>query len=148
MSAINIPDMSYIVKEHGLSIVPLDVSLTTVAPKIENLEHLITERTKLIILAHVYGKRYDLTPFLTVARKYRLPVIEDCAEVFTGLDYTGHPDVDLSMFSFGTIKNNTSFGGAMVKVSLCCFLWPKIYLSFSFSPTHHIRVLLSPVNNV
>ena len=118
MSAINIPDMSLIVKAHGLNIVPLDISLLTVTPKIENLEHLITEKTRLIVLAHIYGRRYDLSPFIAVAHKYKLPVIEDCAEIFTGLEYTGHPQADLSMFSFGTIKNCTSFGGSIVKVRL------------------------------
>lgn len=43
-------------------------------------------------------------------------VIEDCAECFSGFSYLGHPDSDISMFSFGAIKFYTSFGGAIAKV--------------------------------
>ena len=50
MSAVNIPDMSQIVKAHRLNIVPLDISLMSVTPKIENLEHLITDKTRLVVV--------------------------------------------------------------------------------------------------
>lgn len=41
---------------------------------------------------------------------------QDCAQSFAGMAYTGHQDADVSMFSFGTIKTATSFGGAILRV--------------------------------
>ena len=116
MSAVNIPDMVTIAKHHKLRIVSLDLSIKTCAPKIELLESLITSNTVAILLAHIYGKWYNLEPFLEMAQKYNLKVIEDCAEGFHGYNVIGHPDADVSLFSFGSIKTQTCFGGAVSKV--------------------------------
>jgi dTDP-4-amino-4,6-dideoxygalactose transaminase len=113
--------MLEIVKHHKLCPVPLDISIETTAPKIELLEHLITDKTKLIILAHVYGKWFNTDGFLDIAERYNIPVIEDCAEGFCGFDYIGNPRSDLCLFSFGVIKFNTAFGGAIAKVSFMYF---------------------------
>ena len=43
-------------------------------------------------------------------------VIEDCAEGFCGFRRIGHTRTDIALFSFGPIKYNTSFGGAVAKV--------------------------------
>ncbi len=116
MSAINIPDMIYVVRDHGIKIVPMDVNLDTLAPKIELLESLITNRTVGLLLAHVYGRQFDMTPFIQMAQKHNLKVIEDCAESFTGFELIGHPQSDISLFSFGAIKYYTALGGAIAKI--------------------------------
>jgi FAD/FMN-containing dehydrogenase len=43
-------------------------------------------------------------------------VLEDCAQAFTGVDYTGHPETDAAMFSFGSIKTATSLVGALARL--------------------------------
>jgi dTDP-4-amino-4,6-dideoxygalactose transaminase len=48
---------------------------------------------------------------LGFARKHSLLVIEDCAQAFAGRDYSTHPETDVSMFSFGSIKTATALGG-------------------------------------
>lgn len=116
MSAINIPDMVQIVRHHKLRIVSLDIDLETTSPKIELLESLISKKTVAILLAHIYGKRFDMEPFVRVAKRHGLCVIEDCAECFSGLQYLGHPESDISLFSFGVIKFYTAFGGALLKI--------------------------------
>jgi FAD/FMN-containing dehydrogenase len=43
-------------------------------------------------------------------------VFEDCAQAFTGPNYTGHPETDVAMFSFGSIKTMTTLGGALLRL--------------------------------
>ena len=116
VSALNIPDMVHVIRHHGIEVVPLDVNLDTMAPRIELLESLITERTVGILVAHIYGKWVDMTKFVSAAQSHGLVLLEDCAEVFCGLDRIGHPQTDVALFSFGVIKTSTAFGGAIAKI--------------------------------
>ncbi|CAH1277497.1 Hypp9665, partial [Branchiostoma lanceolatum] len=54
MSAINIPDMARVVRHHGVRVIPIDVHVETLSPKVELLEGLITERTVAVLVAHLY----------------------------------------------------------------------------------------------
>eukprot|EP00743_Colponemidia_sp_Colp-15_P005348 GILK01005750.1.p1 GENE.GILK01005750.1~~GILK01005750.1.p1 ORF type:complete len:424 (+),score=54.88 GILK01005750.1:45-1316(+) len=116
MTAINIPDMPAVLRAHGILPVPVDIDFDTLAPAVEDIERLITPNTKILLLAHIYGTRFCMDPYVALAKKYKLDLIEDVAEGFDGLDYIGHPDSDLSLFSFGTIKVATAFGGGMATV--------------------------------
>lgn len=116
MTAINIPEMSRILRYHGLIPVPVDLNLDTLAASPEAVEKAITPRTKCIVVAMVYGTRYDLGPIAEVAKRHRLPIFEDCAEGFCGIQYSGSSHAAVSMFSFGPIKTCTAFGGAVAVV--------------------------------
>ena len=54
----------------------------------ENIEPLVTERTKAIMVVHLYGRVCDMKPINEVARKYGLKVIEDVAQA-QGVSYEG-----------------------------------------------------------
>jgi len=116
MSAINIPDMLRIVHAHRLKIVSLDINIETLAPKIQLLDALVTERTKVLVVSSIYGRRFNMAPVVSAARTHGLIVIEDSAESFCGFDYLGYEESDLALFSFGPIKHHTAFGGAIAKV--------------------------------
>lgn len=116
MSAINIPDMSKIVLSHRLVVVPLDVSIDTLEPKIDLLPKLVSNKTVAIVVAHIYGKIINMQPIIDMAAQFGLIVIEDRAECFCGFDHVGHPSSDLVLFSFGVMKFYTSFGGGIGKV--------------------------------
>lgn len=116
MSAVNIPDMLRIVHAHQLKIVSLDVDIDTMAPKIQLLDTLVTDRTKVLVVASIYGRRFNMAPVVLAARSHGLLVVEDCAESFSGVDYLGDEESDLALFSFGPIKHQTAFGGAIAKV--------------------------------
>lgn len=116
MSAINIPDMTKVVKHHNLKIVPWDISIETTGPKIELLPSLVSSRTVAIIVAHIYGKWYNMDPIIDIAERHNIPVIEDCAETFCGFERIGNPRSDLVLFSFGVIKFCTAMGGAIAKI--------------------------------
>jgi perosamine synthetase len=68
-------------------------------------------------VAHLFGGQVEMAPILEVAHRHGLLVIEDCAQAFAGAQYQGHAGADVSMFSFGTIKNSTALGGAILRVS-------------------------------
>ena len=52
------------------------------------IESKITEGTKAILPVHLYGQPADMEPILELAKKYKLKVIEDCAQAF-GARYRG-----------------------------------------------------------
>jgi decaprenylphospho-beta-D-ribofuranose 2-oxidase len=116
MSALTIKEMVNIAKHHGLVPIPLDIESGTLAPEIATIENAITDKTRAIVIAHLFGTRMPMGPVIELAKKRGLVVIEDCAQAFTGPDYTGHPETDVAMFSFGSIKTMTSLGGALLRV--------------------------------
>ena len=81
------------------------------------IEPLITERTKAIVVVHLYGTVADMDPILAIARKHNLKVVEDCAQCFGGV-YKGKKAGtigDVGCFSFCQSKHFTTGGeGGMV----------------------------------
>ena len=74
----------------------------------------ITAKTKGIIPVHLYGQPVDMDPILELARKYRLWVIEDCAQAHLA-QYKGQTVGtmgDIATFSFYPGKNLGAMGDA------------------------------------
>lgn len=78
------------------------------------IEERITDKTKAIIVAHVYGHPADMAKIMAIAKKHNLKVIEDCAEVH-GATYDGKmcgTFGDIACFSFyGNKIISTGEGG-------------------------------------
>ena len=84
--------------------------------KVEDIESLITEKTKAIMAVHIYGLTVDMDPLLEIAKKHNLKVIEDAAEVI-GQTYREKPCGsfgDISTLSFYPNKHITTGEGGMV----------------------------------
>jgi perosamine synthetase len=80
------------------------------------IEAKITERTRAIVIVHIYGLPADMDPVIEVAKKYRLKIIEDAAEMH-GQTYRGKPCGsfgEVSIFSFYPNKHITTGEGGMV----------------------------------
>lgn len=78
------------------------------------IEAAITERTKAIMPVHLYGRACDMDPIMEIAGKYRLRVIEDCAQAH-GATYKGRKIGtfgDAAGFSFYPGKNLGALGDA------------------------------------
>ena len=78
------------------------------------IESAITERTKAIMPVHLYGQPCDMDSVLTVAGKYNLKVIEDCAQAH-GATYKGRKVGsfgEVAGFSFYPGKNLGALGDA------------------------------------
>ena len=115
-TALNIKGMPKIARRHGLVPVPIDLDLETMAPLPESLERAVSPNAKAIVVAPLMGSRFDMKPVIEFARRHELLVIEDCAQAFNGPQFTGHPESDVTLFSFGTLKFSTALGGALVRV--------------------------------
>lgn len=116
VSAITHPDMVRILEAHGLVVVPVDLDLATLSPRLELAERLVTPKTRAVLVAHLFGGRFAMEPLVAFAKRHRLQLWEDCAQAFTGPGDTGDPHTDVSMYSFGALKTGTALGGALLKV--------------------------------
>jgi perosamine synthetase len=116
VSAVTHPDMVRIISEHGLRAVPVDIDPETLAPRPCMLEVAFTPRTRVVLVAHLFGGRMDLGGVATFVRERGLLLVEDCAQAFQGLERMGDQAADVSMYSFGTLKTSTALGGAVLRV--------------------------------
>lgn len=112
MSAVNIETMAAVVKGHRLKLVPVDIEPDTLAPSPDAVRAAITDRTRVILIAHLFGARVDVSRYADLKAPSRL-LIEDCAQGWSDR-YRGSPDADVSLFSFGPIKRRTALGGAVM----------------------------------
>ena len=83
---------------------------------VSQIEDKITDKTKTIMVVHIYGLPVDMKPILELAKKYNLKIIEDAAEMI-GQTYNGNPCGsfgDISTFSFYPNKHITTGEGGMV----------------------------------
>ncbi len=81
----------------------------------DKIEQAVTERTKAIVVVHLYGNLVEMDAVLEIARKYNLPVIEDAAEAL-GSEYKGKKAGsmgDFGVFSFHGTKTMTTGEGGM-----------------------------------
>lgn len=84
----------------------------------EQVQQKITNKTKAILVVHIYGLPVDMDPIIELAKQYNIYVIEDAAEMH-GQTYKGRPCGsfgDISIFSFYPNKNITTGEGGMVVV--------------------------------
>jgi perosamine synthetase len=115
-SAITIRDMPRIAEAHGLVPVPADVEPATLAVDAVSVERAMTDRTALIVAAHLFGSRMPLDTLAALARARGVLLVEDCAQSFTGIPAAGSSPAALSLYSFGPIKTATALGGAVALV--------------------------------
>lgn len=111
---INIPDMFSVLSAHHLTAIPLAVNKNTLSIDLSQAKALLTEKTKAILVTHLFGSIMELEEISTWAKSNHLIVLEDCAQAYDGT-YIGHASSDVAMFSFGLIKSNTSLSGAMLR---------------------------------
>jgi perosamine synthetase len=116
VSAVTHPDMVRIIQGHGLRAVPVDIDPETLAPRLRMLEVALTPRTRVVLVAHLFGGRMDLDPVVRFASEHGLLLVEDCAQAFRGPEAVGDKAADVSMYSFGTMKTATALGGAVLRV--------------------------------
>jgi perosamine synthetase len=64
----------------GLVPVVADADVRSYNTCAEQIEPLISERTRAIVVAHIAGDAVDMEPVLALARRHRLYVVEDCAQ--------------------------------------------------------------------
>jgi perosamine synthetase len=95
-------------------LVDSDISTWNIDPN--NIEEKITDKTKAIMVVHIYGHPADMDPIMKIAKKHGLYVIEDAAEAH-GAEYKGKKVGsigDIGCFSFYANKIITTGEGGIV----------------------------------
>lgn len=117
-SEVLVPSNTYIatilsILQCGLKPVLVEPDIHTYNIDPLKIEEKITKNTKAIMVVHLYGKACDMEPIMQIAGKYKLPVIEDCAQAH-GAMYKGQKvgTFDIGAFSFYPTKNLGALGDA------------------------------------
>lgn len=90
----------------------VDIDPVTYTLDAARLEQAVTDRTRAVIPVHLYGQPADLENIMAIAKRYRLRVIEDCAQAH-GARYRDRrvgSFGDLACFSFYPTKNLGAIG--------------------------------------
>ena len=107
-----------VIRQHAKPI-PIDCNLDNWNIKIEDIEKKITQKTKAIIITHIYSFPNDMDKILKICKKHNIFIIEDAAEVL-GLSYKNKKCGsfgDISIFSFYANKQVTTGEGGMISVN-------------------------------
>lgn len=102
------------VKMEGGTPVFADIEPGTCNIDVEKIKEKITDRTKAILPAHMYGVPVDMDPLMDLARAYGIHVIEDVCQAF-GASYKGKKVGsfgEFSGYSFYPTKPLGSYGDA------------------------------------
>ena len=96
--------------------VPIDIHKNTWQMNTDLIEKKITNKTKAIMVVHLFGQAVDMDPVIELAKKYNLKILEDCAESH-GVEYKGKKVGsigDVGAFSFYPNKTITCGEGGMI----------------------------------
>src|SRR5438477_2798857 len=118
------PGDEVLTSTHTATFTALGISMTGATPTFadiepdtgnidpDKIEAAITKRTKAIMPVHLYGQMADMDPIMEVARKHKIPVIEDAAQAH-GATYKGKRAGSIGLlgaFSFYPTKNLGAYG--------------------------------------
>jgi dTDP-4-amino-4,6-dideoxygalactose transaminase len=114
MSAITIPQMVDIMHYHKLVPRAFDIDMVTFKPNIQQCKSLITPKSKMMIVAPLFGRpMQDLLELKSIAKQNNMLFILDGAQCFSIRNIFEEVDADVEMMSFGSIKFSTALGGGL-----------------------------------
>lgn len=114
---IIVPANTYIasilaISQNGCTPVLVEPDPATFNIDVNEIEKSITDKTKAILIVHLYGQAVQMDKVWTLAKKYNLKIIEDCAQAH-GARYAGKRVGNLgdaAAFSFYPGKNLGALG--------------------------------------
>jgi perosamine synthetase len=71
-----------ILKHFGIKPVYIDTDIETFQADFSDIETLITQNTKSILICHTYGLPIEMDKIIRIAKNYNLKIIEDCAHIW------------------------------------------------------------------
>ena len=107
------------VLQAGCKPVVVDIEEDYFTIQCDQIERSITTKTKAIIAVHLYGQSADLDSLLHISKKYKIPIIEDCAQAI-GTEFQQKKVGsfgDIGTFSFYPTKNLGAIGDAGMVVT-------------------------------
>ena len=127
-----VPNLTYVAPVNAINYVGakpilVDVNKENWLMEIDKIKEKINKKTKAILLVHLYGTCYNLDQISALKKRYKIKIIEDCAEAI-GTKYkkkfVGSVG-DISTFSFYGNKTMTTGEGGML-VTKIKFYYDKI----------------------
>lgn len=109
------------------------------------IEEKITDRTKAILVVHLYGQATNMKPVVELCKKYDLRLVEDCAQSH-GACFEGQMTGtfgDIGCFSFYPSKNLGAFGdgGAIVTNDEQIAKDMKVYRNYGSEKRYYNKVV-------
>ena len=109
------------------------------------IEEKITDKTKAILVVHLYGQASNMTPVVELCKKYNLRLVEDCAQSH-GAKHNGQTTGtfgDIGCFSFYPSKNLGAFGdgGAIVTNDKKIAEDVKVFRNYGSEKRYYNRVV-------
>jgi dTDP-4-amino-4,6-dideoxygalactose transaminase len=108
-----------VITQCGARVVFADVDPETCTVSAKAIQEKITNRTKAVIVVHLYGKMAAIKPIQDLCRQQQLNLIEDCSQAHFAESVAGKVGTigDCGVFSFYPTKNLGAFGDAGCLVS-------------------------------
>jgi len=112
---------------------------------VNKIEEKITEKTKAILVVHLYGQASNMDPIVALCKKYNLRLVEDCAQSH-GAKFDGKMTGtfgDIGCFSFYPSKNLGAFGdaGAIVTNDAKIAEEVKVFRNYGSEKRYYNRVV-------
>ena len=140
----------------------IDPNTYTIDP--DSIEQAITKRTKAILPVHLYGQPAEMEKILVIGRKYKIPVIEDCAQAHGAeIIFSKSPKSlrslkkkdgkkvgsigDIGCFSFYPTKNLGCFGDGGMVVTNNEEIYKRVKLFRMYGEESRYRSVLLGLNS-
>lgn len=112
---------------------------------VDKIEEKITDKTKAVLVVHLYGQASKMDKVVELCKKYNLKLVEDCAQSH-GASYKGKTTGtfgDIGCFSFYPSKNLGAFGdaGAIVTDSEELANAMKMYRNYGSAKRYYNQVI-------
>lgn len=109
------------------------------------IEEKITDKTKAILVVHLYGQASNMAPIMELVHKYNLRLVEDCAQSH-GACFDGKMTGtfgDIGCFSFYPSKNLGAFGdaGAIVTNDAKIAEDVRVFRNYGSEKRYHNKVV-------
>lgn len=112
ISALNLGELVPLLQGQGYIVKIADINTEDLSIDHQELKKLISEKTKLILITHLFSLRSRYDELIKIAREKELMILEDCAHT---LDYLGKENgeqlSDCLIFSFEVNKPLATYGG-------------------------------------
>ena len=111
----------------------------------DKIEEKITDKTKAILVVHLYGQAANMTKIVDICKRHNLKLVEDCAQSH-GACHNGHMTGsfgDFGCFSFYPSKNMGAYGdaGAITTNDPELARLMKIYRNYGSEKRYHNMVV-------
>ncbi len=115
-SEVIVPSNTYIatilaIVRNGMNPILVEPDIKTYNIDADRIEEKITPNTRVILVVHLYGKSCEMDKITTIAKKYKLEIIEDCAQAH-GAKFKNQKvgSFGIGCFSFYPTKNLGALG--------------------------------------